>query len=93
MAHAIQQAIQAWILPSVSDPVVSQLEVAMVDVSADLASVTVHFVPGQGGTPVSDPEVRVALRRAEPHFRREIAESVDLKRAPMVHLRYLPMAR
>jgi ribosome-binding factor A len=91
--HAIAQAVQAFILPDASDERISSLEVAAVDVAGDLHNVTIHLVPGQGQEPRDVEEMKHLLHAAAPWFRRQLTEHVELKKSPVVHLSYIPLAR
>ena len=91
--HAIAEAVQAFILPDAIDERLSRLEVAAVDLASDLHNVTIHLVPAQGEEPWPPEELKEPLQRAEPWMRAQLIEYVSMKKAPAVHLSYIPLRR
>ncbi len=91
--HVIAEAVQAFILPDATDDRLAQLEVAGVELAGDLHNVTIHLVPGQGQEILDPEELKEPLHRAEPWIREQLMEHVSLKKAPVVHLSYIPLVR
>ncbi len=91
--HTIAEAVQAFILPEAEDDRIAALEVAAVDLSGDLHNVTIHLVPGLGEEPRDVLEMKEILHNAEPWFRAQITEHVEMKKSPVVHLEYIPLVR
>lgn len=91
LQQEILDAARGYIVPSFADPVLEALEVSHADMSMDLCNVTIFLMPAAGETPPPTPQIRAALERAQPFARRLLAESVLMKRTPMVRLAYLPV--
>lgn len=91
LAAEILDACRSFILPQASDPVLAELEVGRVDLSPDLGNVTVLLVPAEGQAPPPAADVAPALERNVPFFRRLLADTVNMKRTPLVRLAYVPL--
>ncbi|MBE7465914.1 MAG: hypothetical protein HS116_20760 [Planctomycetes bacterium] len=89
IAHAVAELFVTDLLPALEDPVLQDLRLVNVEVRS-LACIHVWLGP-QASAPSHEPHrIEYALSRVERRLRMELAESLRLKRMPMLRLKYLP---
>ncbi|HYF51347.1 MAG TPA: ribosome-binding factor A [Planctomycetota bacterium] len=87
--RCVFDALEYSILPAMEDPRLAALHVVHVNVTRNLASITVTLAPEAIVNP--DDEVQAALDGAEAFVRAELAGYLTIKRMPSLRLKYLPL--
>ncbi len=87
--HSVFGRELSQIVRHLSDPKLEGLDLFSIEVAPDLSRVRVVCVPTLA-LAYSKKEIQTALEKAAPFIRHSIAESLSLKKTPIVALRYAP---
>jgi ribosome-binding factor A len=86
--RAVAEAFELDLLPSLEDPLLSDLHVISVEVTANLSSARITVGPSVT-TEHSDEDIQHALDKAAAWLRSELASVLRIKRLPALRLRYV----
>ena len=87
----VAEAFEYTLLPALEDPRLAGLHVFSVETTNNLACVRVTLRSGSEENELETAEVEAALEKAAPRLRMELAESLRIKRIPLLRLSYLPL--
>jgi len=87
--HSVFGRELSQIIRHLSDPKLEGLDLFSVEVAADLSRVRIVCVPTLE-LAYSKKAIQTALEKAAPFIRHSLAESLSLKKTPVVALRYAP---
>ncbi|GMV79116.1 MAG: hypothetical protein AMXMBFR7_03000 [Planctomycetota bacterium] len=89
IAHAVAELFVTGLLPALEDPVLQDLRLVNVEVRS-LACIHVWLGPQSSAPSQESHRIEYALSRVERRLRMELAESLRMKRMPVLRLNYLP---
>jgi ribosome-binding factor A len=91
VADQIREQITTLLAREVKDPGIGFLTVTRVKVTADLQHARIYYTaltPGAGDEAKARRETAKALERVKPFLRRQIAQKINLRRAPELEFHY-----
>lgn len=91
VADQIREQITTLLAREVKDPGIGFLTVTRVKVTADLQHARIYYTalaPSAGDAAKANRETARALERVKPFLRRQIAQTINLRRAPELEFHY-----